>query len=90
MDGHDYAALPSLLTGDSWLILAAVDHNLNFYIFKCFEYAQWCVNAKECCFISTALSTIHAQLNQSMIIYLDTRALRTVRNKSEQLKQQFS
>lgn len=34
------------LVAEVGLILVVVDHNLNFYIFKCFEYAQWCANAK--------------------------------------------
>lgn len=69
MEGNVCPALPSLLTSDSCLILTAVDHNLNFHIFKCFEYPQWFVNAKKYSSILTVLSPIHAQLNQSIIIW---------------------
>lgn len=58
-----FSYIASLLTSDSWLILTAVDHNLNFHIFKCFDCAQWFVNAKKHCPVLTLLSPIHAQLN---------------------------
>lgn len=73
------------LVADVGLILVAADDNLDFYIFKCFEYAQWGVNAKQRCFNSTALFICNWINLQSF----GHKIILHCKNEREQLKVNF-